>query len=132
MHSLPEDKLFYRYATGKWTIKDILVHISDDERIYAYRALCFARNDQTVLPGFEQDKYARYAQAGARTLPDILGEFITVRKATVSLFESLPAEAFTRQGVANSHKVSVRALAYHIAGHELHHINIIKERYLQE
>jgi uncharacterized damage-inducible protein DinB len=128
--SLPTEKLAYRYAEGKWTIKEILVHISDDERIYAYRALRFARNDKTELPGFEQDDFARYSGANARSLDDILEELTTVRHATISLFNSFDNEALTRAGVANGNIMSVRAAAYHIAGHELHHINIIKERYL--
>lgn len=128
--SLPAEKLVHRYAAGKWTIKEILVHISDDERIYAYRALRFARNDKTELPGFEQDDYARYSGANARDLDDILEELTAVRKATISLFNSFDNEALTRAGVANGNIMSVRAAAYHIAGHELHHINIIKERYL--
>jgi len=128
--SLPAEMLAYRYAEGKWTIKEILVHISDDERIYAYRALRFARNDKTELPGFEQDDYARYSGANERDLNDILEEFTTVRNATISLFNNFDNEALTRAGVANGNIMSVRAAAYHIAGHELHHINIIKERYL--
>jgi uncharacterized damage-inducible protein DinB len=128
--SLPAEKLVYRYAEGKWTIKEILVHISDDERIYAYRALRFARNDKTELPGFEQDDYTRYSRANERALDDILEELTAVRNATISLFNSFEEEALTRAGVANGNIMSVRAAAYHLAGHELHHINIIKERYL--
>ena len=128
--SLPEEKLTYRYAEGKWTIKEILAHISDDERIYAYRALRFARNDKTELPGFEQDDYAIYSGANERDIKDILEEFTTVRDATISLFDGFNSEAFTRAGVANGNIMSVRAAAYHIAGHELRHMNIIKERYL--
>jgi uncharacterized damage-inducible protein DinB len=128
--SLPEEKLLYRYAEGKWTIKEVLVHIIDDERIYSYRALRFARNDQTELPGFEQDDYARYSGANARGIKDILKEYAAVRNSTIAFFNGLDEEAFTRAGVANKNLVSVRALAYHIAGHEMHHINIIKERYL--
>ncbi len=128
--SLPEEKLLYRYAEGKWTIKEILAHLSDDERIYAYRALRFARNDKTELPGFEQDDYARYSGANARTREDLLEELATVRNATISLFESFGDEALLRAGMADGKIMSVRAAAYHIAGHELRHINIIKERYL--
>jgi uncharacterized damage-inducible protein DinB len=128
--SLPQEKLTYRYAEGKWTIREVMVHITDDERIYAYRALRFARNDKTELPGFEQDDYALYSGANERNIQDILHEFETVRNATISLFESFTNEAFASVGVANGNKVSVRALAYHIAGHELHHLRIIKERYL--
>jgi uncharacterized damage-inducible protein DinB len=128
--SLPAEKLAYRYAEGKWTIKEILVHLVDDERIYAYRALRFARNDKTELPGFEQDDYALYSGANARRVEDILEEFATVRRATISLFDNLESEALMRAGVADGKVMSVRAAAYHIAGHELRHLNIIKERYL--
>jgi uncharacterized damage-inducible protein DinB len=128
--SLPAEKLAYRYAEGKWTIKEILVHLVDDERIYAYRALRFARNDKTELPGFEQDDYALYSGANARRVEDILEEFATVRRATISLFDNLESEALMRAGRADGKVMSVRAAAYHIAGHELRHLNIIKERYL--
>jgi uncharacterized damage-inducible protein DinB len=128
--SLPVEKLAYRYAEGKWTIKEILVHIIDDERIYAYRALRFARNDKTELPGFEQDDYALHSGANARDIKDILKEFATVRRATISLFEGFNNQALTRAGVANGNIMSVRAAIYHLAGHELHHINLIRERYL--
>jgi len=128
--SVPEEKLLYRYAENKWTIKEMLVHIMDDERIYAYRALRIARNDKTELPGFEQDDYVPYSRANERSLKNILNEYATIRRATISLFENLNEAAFLRTGTANGHIVSVRALAYHIAGHELHHMNIIRERYL--
>lgn len=128
--SLPEEKLTTRYAEGKWTIKEILVHLSDDERIYAYRALRFARHDKTELPGFEQDDYALHSGANGRDIKDILREFAAVRKATISLFEGLSHEALVRAGVADGKVMSVRATAYHIAGHELRHLNIIRERYL--
>jgi len=128
--SLPEERLAYRYAEGKWTIKEILVHVSDDERIYAYRALRFARNDATELPGFEQDDYAAHSGANGRDVRDILAEFATVRRATISLFEGFDREALVRVGVADGKVMSVRAAAYHIAGHELRHVNVIRERYL--
>jgi uncharacterized damage-inducible protein DinB len=127
---LPEDKLHYRYAENKWTIKEILVHIIDDERIFAYRALRFARNDKTELPGFDQDDYVLYSRAGGRSMENIFEEYEAVRDSTIALFNGLPDEAFLRMGTANNNKATVRALAYHIAGHELHHINIIKEKYL--
>jgi len=128
--SLPEEKLNYRYAQNKWTIKEILVHIIDDERIYAYRALCFARNDKTELPGFEQDDYALHSRANERSLENILEEYEAVRNATIALFNGLPEDSLLRMGTANNNKATVRAMAYHIAGHELHHMNIIKEKYL--
>jgi uncharacterized damage-inducible protein DinB len=127
---VPHDRLEYRYAGGKWTIKEIILHIADDERIYAYRALRFARNDGTELPGFDQDDYARYAGAQERTMASLLEEFRTVRMATLSLFDGLSDEALTRSGVASGNRMSVRAIAYHIAGHELRHRNLIRERYL--
>ena len=128
--SLQPGKLTYRYAEKKWTIKEILVHIMDDERIYAYRALRIARNDKTPLPGFEQEDYIPFTRANQRSLSSIFREYKTVRSATLSLFSSLSNEDLLRVGIANDHPVSVRALAYHIAGHELHHLNIIRERYL--
>ena len=128
--SIPEERLLYRYAENKWTIKEILVHIMDDERIFMYRALRIARNDKTPLPGFEQDDYVPYSRANERSLANIFREYKTVRNATLSLFNSLNKEDLMRVGTANNHHVNVRALAYHIAGHELHHLNIIKERYL--
>lgn len=128
--SIPSEKQEYRYAPGKWTIKEILLHMIDDERIYAYRALRFARADTTPLPGFDQDTYAVQSKANERTIESLVEEFLTVRKATVSLFANIPEEALMRGGTANNHFVTVRALLYHLAGHELHHRNVIKERYL--
>jgi uncharacterized damage-inducible protein DinB len=128
--SLPEEKLNYRYAENKWTIKEVLVHIIDDERIYAYRALCFARNDKTELPGFEQDDYVLCSRANERSIKNIMEEYEVVRGSTIALFDGLPEDSFLRMGTANNNKVTVRALAYHIAGHELHHINILREKYL--
>jgi hypothetical protein len=128
--SLPVERLTYRYAEGKWTIKEIVLHIADDERIYSYRALRFARKDPTELPGFEQDDYARHSGANERTIHDLLEELSTVRAATISLYNGFGSAALTRAGVASGNHMSVRAIAYHIAGHELRHLNIIRERYL--
>ena len=129
--NVDEEKSTFAYADGKWTIKEILVHIIDDERIYVYRALRFARKDSTELPGFEQDDYALYSEAGKRSIENIFEEYEAVRNSTIALFNGLPENSFLRSGTANNNKATVRALAYHIAGHELHHINIIKEKYLQ-
>lgn len=128
--SLPAEKLLYRYAPGKWTIKEILVHIIDDERIYSYRALRFARNDNDKLTGFDQDDFAFHSNANERELKNIFEEYEAVRKSTITLFNGLHDEALTREGTADGKKATVRALAYHIAGHELHHISFIKENYL--
>ena len=131
VRSLPEERLLRPYAPGKWTIKEVLVHVADDERIYAYRALRFARGDRTELPGFEQDDYVRLSGANERAVEDILAEYAAVREATIALFRGLPEEALLRSGVANENLASVRALGYHIAGHEVHHIGIVRERYLR-
>lgn len=128
--SLSEAQLAYRYAEKKWTIKEIVSHIADDERIYVYRALRFARNDTTELPGFEQDGYAHYSGANRRKISDLLEEFTAVRIATIAFFASLDNVGLLRTGVADGKPVSVRALGYHIAGHELRHVNIIREHYL--
>jgi uncharacterized damage-inducible protein DinB len=130
IRSFPPEKLTYRWAEQEWTIKEILVHIIDDERIYCYRALRFARNDTTPLPGFEQDEYVPYSGANERELEDILAELTAVRQATIAFFNSLTDEALTRTGIGSGNIMSVRAAAYHIAGHELHHLNSIRENYL--
>jgi uncharacterized damage-inducible protein DinB len=130
VQSLPTEKLSYRWAEGEWTIKEILGHIIDDERIYCYRALRFARNDATELPGFEQDDYVLYSGANTRDLEEILAEYTAVRNATITFFNSVEERALTRAGVANGHVMSVRAAAYHIAGHELHHLYSIRENYV--
>jgi uncharacterized damage-inducible protein DinB len=127
---IPDEKWNYIYAPGKWTIKEVLVHIIDDERIYAYRALRFGRGDTTDLPGFEQEDYVPYSRANERSVKSILKEYATVRKATLSLFKSFSEEDLARRGTANNHVSSVRGLLYHLAGHELHHLEIIKEKYL--
>lgn len=136
IYSLPADRLEYQYAENKWTIKEILVHNIDDERIFSYRALRYARNDNTPLHGFEQNDYTRYAYANGRSLESIFEEYESVRNATLTLFQNLPEDSFMRRGgmmdsgghINNIR--TVRALVYHIAGHELNHVKIIKERYL--
>lgn len=123
------DRLAYRYAPGKWTPREVLLHIIDDERIYAYRALRFARGDATELPGFDEKPYAVASEADARSVPSLLDEHAAVRRSTVALFANLPDAAWDRAGVANGARVSVRALVYHIAGHERHHLDVLRERY---
>jgi uncharacterized damage-inducible protein DinB len=130
--SIHNDLLLHRYAERKWTIKEIVAHIVDDERIYVYRALRFARNDSTELPGFNQEDFARYSEANQREIRDLLDEFTLVRQSTIAFFNSLGDTALMRTGVADGNRASVRALAYHIAGHELRHIKIIKELYLKQ
>lgn len=119
-----------RYAPGKWTIKDVVGHLVDDERIMSYRALCIARGDTLPLPGFDEKVYAAAALAEARPLAELLAEYRLVRDASLALFRPLTPDAWRRRGNANGHDVSARGLAFHIAGHELHHVRMIRERYL--
>ena len=128
--SLSDDKLMYRYAKDKWTIKEVLIHLVDMERIYTYRALRFARNDQTESPGFDDKHYVYHSGARDRDILSLLKELKAVRYSTIAMIEGLDEKALTRSGTIIGKPVSVRALLYHIAGHELHHIRIIKERYL--
>jgi len=130
IRSLSEGQLLHRYAPDKWTIKEVLLHVVDDERIYAYRALRFARGDQTELPGFEQDDYVPPSKADERTAESLLAELAAVRAATIELYRGLPEEALLRSGVANGNRATVRALGWHIAGHEMHHVRLLRERYL--
>jgi len=120
-----------RYAPDKWSLKEVLGHINDAERIMSYRALRIARGDATPIEGFEQDDYVRNAPFARRPLADLIEDYIAVRRATVSLFRNLDEPAWIRRGVANRNEISVRALAYIIAGHELHHRRILEENYLR-
>jgi uncharacterized damage-inducible protein DinB len=127
---LSEEKMTYRYAPGKWTIKDMLVHLSDTERIFVYRALRFSRGDSTALPGFEESQFAEYAGANEREKEDILREYSLVRESSIAFVESLSDDALNRKGSANGHSVSVRLLVNLIYGHHKHHLKILRERYL--
>ena len=132
VHSIPEEKADYRYADGKWTIRELLCHIIDAERIFTYRALRFARNDKTPLSGFEENDYAPQANASGRSLQKIAAEMAHLRSATIDLFEGFTPEMLTRKGTANKNELSVIVLGFIIAGHETHHCNILKERYLSD
>ena len=125
-----ESKAAYRYEPGKWSIKQVIGHLCDVERCFQYRALAFLRGDKTPLPGFEQDDYVEGANFDDRTLVDILDEFRAVRTATVALFRSVDDAAFARFGTASGFNFTVRAIAYIVAGHERHHMGVLKERYL--
>lgn len=127
---IPEEKATYAYAEGKWSIAELIGHIIDTERVMAYRALRFARNDATPIDGFEQDFYVENADFNSCRLSDLSEEFGLLRASNVLMFGHLTEKAWLRTGIASGNPVSVRALAYIIAGHELHHINILKERYL--
>ncbi len=118
-----------RYAAGKWSVKEVLGHVCDTERIFAYRALRIARADRTPIEGFEQDDYIRNSSFGSRPFPEIIEDYIAVRRATLTLFRNLDETAWMRRGIANNNEISVRALAYITAGHELHHRRILEEKY---
>jgi uncharacterized damage-inducible protein DinB len=124
-----EDDGDFRYAPGKWSAKEVLGHVCDTERIFAYRALRIARADATPIEGFEQDDYVRNGPFGQRPLADLIEDFIAVRRATLSLLRNLDEAAWSRRASANKNEVSVRGLAYIIAGHELHHRRILEEKY---
>lgn len=130
VHSIPEEKVDFRYADGKWTIRELFCHIIDAERIFAYRALRFGRNDKTDLAGFEENDYATQANASGRSIQKIAAEIAHLRSATIDLFESFTPEMLIRKGTANKNELSVIVLGFIIAGHETHHCNVLKERYL--
>lgn len=130
VQNIPLDKYDYRYAEGKWTIKDIIQHLMDSERIFAYRALRIARNDKTPLPSFEENDYAAIAGANERSIRDLLTELAIVRQASIALFKTLNEDVLKRVGTASGYDVSVRALGFIIIGHQKHHQKIFKERYL--
>jgi len=118
------------YAPGKWTLKEVLGHLIDDERIFAYRALCVARCEPLSLPGFDEKQYVAAASFESRSIADLLREYRAVRAATTALFESLTSTEWLRTGMVNGYVASVRGLAFHIVGHELHHLRVIRERYI--
>jgi hypothetical protein len=117
------------YAPGKWTIREVLGHLVDDERIFVYRALTIARGDPAPLPGFDENGYVRLAEFESRSLADLLAEYRAVREGTVAFFASLPEPAWLRRGIVNGYGASVRGLAFHIAGHELHHLRVVRAKY---
>jgi DinB family protein len=126
---LPEERALHRYAPGKWSVKETIGHLADTERVFAYRALHVARGDRTPLPGFDENQWAPEGRFDERPFADLLDEFGAVRAASLALFRSLDPERLRRTGLANDASISVRALAWNIAGHELHHRNILRERY---
>jgi hypothetical protein len=128
--SIPEQKGEYRYQPEKWSIKELLCHMMDAERIFAYRALRFARNDKTPVSGFEEKDYAPEANAHGRTMHQLANEMEALRITTIDLFTSFTPHMLLRTGIANNVELSVLNLGYIIAGHESHHLKILKERYL--
>ncbi len=130
LEELTEVQAAYRYAPDKWSVKDVVLHMMDVERVLSYRALRFSRNDATPLPGFEQDDYVHDGNAAERTLQDLLAEYRAVRAATLAQFRGMGNSMLARRGIANGAEMTVRAVPWVIAGHERHHVRILKERYL--
>ncbi|WP_281233439.1 DinB family protein [Flavobacterium gelatinilyticum] len=130
VQNIPLDKFDYRYAEGKWTIKDIIQHVIDTERIFAYRALRFSRNDKTPLPSFEEADYADNTNSDKRSIQDLLTELSAVRHSNLLFYKSLSEEQLKRIGTASNNQISVRALGFVIIGHAKHHQKVFEERYL--
>ena len=130
VQNIPMDKFDYRYAEGKWDINEIIQHVIDTERIFAYRALRISRNDKTPLPGFEENEYIENTAANKRSIQDLLTEFSAVRHSNLFLFKSFPEEQLKRIGIASNVAVSVRAIGFIMIGHPKHHLKIFQERYL--
>lgn len=130
VQNIPLDKFDYRYAEGKWTIKDIIQHLIDSERVFTYRALRFSRNDKTVLPGFEENDYVDNTAANKRSIQELLTELSALRHSTLMFYKSLSEEQLKRVGTASSHQISAGALGFVIIGHQKHHQKVFEERYL--
>jgi len=128
--NIPGHKEEYAYEEGKWTVKEVVAHMIDTERVFAYRLLAISRGEKQPLPGFEQDDYAKFSYANDRVLDELANEFRAVREATLYLVRTLKEQQLSMTGTASNNPVSVRALVYMIAGHEQHHLRILKERYL--
>ena len=130
LDTLSEEQALHRYAEGKWSIKEVVGHIIDTERVFAYRGLCFARGDNTPLPGFEQDDYVTHADFDIRPTASLAGEFSSLRMSNIFLFSTWSEAVQARRGTASGFSVTARAIPYILAGHERHHLNIIREKYL--
>ncbi len=125
-----EDKAGYRYAPGKWSIKQVVGHLTDVERLFGYRTMAFARRDKAPLPSFDQNEYVEHANFDNRSLRNIAGEFECIRRSTVALFRSFDPDVLMRTGIASGFSFTVRSVAFILAGHEIHHVGVLKERYL--
>jgi uncharacterized damage-inducible protein DinB len=130
VQNIPLDKFDYRYAEGKWTIKDIIQHLIDSERVFMYRALRFSRNDKTPLPGFEENDYVENTSANKRSIQDLLTELSALRHSTLLFYKSLSEEQLRRIGTASTHQISAGALGFVVIGHQKHHQKVFQERYL--
>jgi uncharacterized damage-inducible protein DinB len=129
LSGVSEPRALFRYEPGKWSVKEVLGHVTDSERVFAYRALSIARRDATPMPGFDEKTWVPEGRFDRRTLNDLVGEYAAVRAASLALFSPLEEDVLTFRGTANQQEVSVRALAHIIAGHELHHMGLLRERY---
>lgn len=129
LKALPEERAHYRYAEGKWTVKELVGHIADAERVFSYRLVRIARGDQTPLAGFDENAWTRTAPHGRMPIADVVNEMVAVRRSTLALIKSLEESAIGNTGVANNNPVSARALCWIIAGHARHHLDILKDRY---
>ena len=129
LRALPEDKANYAYAAGKWTVKDLIGHLSDAERVFSYRLTRIARGDKTPLSGFDENAWAKSAPHGKRRISDVVDEMIAVRRATLALVDSLDETTVSNVGLANNNSVSARAICWIMAGHAKHHLDILAERY---
>ena len=130
--NIPESKSDYAYQPGKWTLKELLQHVIDTERIFAYRALCIARKEKQTLPGFSETEYATASNSTHRSWPQLVNEMIALRRSTQYLIESFTDEMLNQSGISNGKPITVNAICFIIIGHVAHHINIVKERYLAE
>lgn len=130
LKTISEEQSFHRYAEGKWSLKEVLQHIIDAERVFTYRALAFAREDKSNLPSFDENGYAANSRANERNWQELLSEFSANRASSEMMFNSFSEEILDNSGISNNHPVTVRALGYITVGHLKHHLNIIKERYL--
>ena len=130
LYTINEEKSNHSYAPGKWTIKELVQHMIDTERVFAYRALCFARKEQSPLPGFDENVYASNSNANARHWKDLADEFLLIRKSTEILFGSFTEEALNNSGIASNNPATALSMGFTIIGHVYHHMNVLKERYL--
>jgi hypothetical protein len=130
LRGLSAERARFSYAPGKWTVAEVIGHVADSERVFAYRALAFARGETQALPGFDENVYGANSPAGRRPFGDVIDEYASVRRATLSLLSGFDDDAWERGGIANEKAISVRALAWVMAGHARHHLGVLRERYL--
>jgi hypothetical protein len=131
LEGVSEEKAEKAYGVGKWTLKEVVMHMSDAERVFSYRMMRIGRSDTTPLASFDENAWVPHSCANARTMASLVLEFATVRAGTLALMDGMPSNAWTRTGTASGHTISARALAYIVAGHERHHVAIVRERYLK-